>query len=100
MAKRCIFTQKSVMSGNNVSHAQNKTRRTFLPNMQKISFISDLLDCKFRFRLPVSTIRSIEKNGGIDNYILKLSNKDNAIDPKILQVKKRLVKKLAAVKAA
>ncbi len=70
MARRCDFTGKGVQSGNNVSHANNRTRRRFLPNMQKASLLSDALGETIQLRLSTRAIRTIEKRGGLDAYLL------------------------------
>ncbi len=73
MARRCDFTGKGVQTGNNVSHAHNKTRRRFLPNMQVVSFQSDLLGQQIQVRVSAAAIRTIEKRGGLDAYLLSTS---------------------------
>ena len=70
MARRCEFTGKDVLSGNNVSHANNKTRRRFLPNLQEVSLMSDVLGTTIKVRLSTRAIRTVEKRGGIDAYLL------------------------------
>ncbi|MCW8085980.1 50S ribosomal protein L28 [Sabulicella glaciei] len=70
MARRCGITGKGVMSGNNVSHANNKTRRRFLPNLQEQSFFSDVLGTSIQLRLSANGIRTIEHNGGLDAFLL------------------------------
>lgn len=70
MARRCDFTGKGVQTGNNVSHANNRTRRRFLPNMQVVSFMSEALGEQIQVRLSVSAVRTIEKRGGLDAYLL------------------------------
>src|SRR4051794_41931669 len=70
MSRRCQFTGKGVQSGNNVSHANNKTRRRFLPNMQHTSLMSDVLGTAVRVRLTTHAIRTIEHNGGLDAFLL------------------------------
>ena len=70
MARRCDFTGKGVQTGNNVSHANNKTRRRFLPNMQNASLMSDALGGPVRLRLSTRAIRTIEKRGGLDAFLL------------------------------
>jgi large subunit ribosomal protein L28 len=70
MARRCDLSGKGVMTGNNVSHANNKTRRRYLPNLQETAMLSDALGQMVRLRLATSTIRTIEHNGGLDAYIL------------------------------
>jgi len=74
MARKCALTGRGVMTGNNVSHAHNKTRRRFLPNLQDISLMSDALSQPVRMRVCASTIRTVEHNGGLDAYLLNTSN--------------------------
>ena len=74
MSRRCDLTGKGVQAGNNVSHAHNKTRRRFLPNLQETSLLSDALGRLVRLKLSTRAIRSIEHNGGLDAYLLKTSN--------------------------
>ena len=70
MARRCGITGKGVLTGNNVSHANNKTRRRFLPNLQETSFWSDVLAAQVQMRLTTNGIRTIEHNGGLDSFLL------------------------------
>ena len=70
MSRRCSMTGKGVMTGNNVSHAHNKTRRRFLPNLQNTSLLSDALGRVVRLKLSVRAIRTIECKGGLDAYLL------------------------------
>ena len=70
MSRRCQITGKGVLSGNNVSHANNRTRRRFLPNLQDASLLSDVLGQAVRMRLSTRAIRTIEQKGGIDAYLL------------------------------
>ena len=74
MARKCALTGRGVQTGNNVSHAHNKTRRRFLPNLQDISLLSDALGTTVRLRLCASTIRTVEHNGDLDAYLLGTSN--------------------------
>ena len=69
MARRCGITGKGVLVGHNVSHANNKTKRRFLPNLQTTSLLSDALGHSIQLRLTPSAIRTIEKNGGLDAYL-------------------------------
>ena len=71
MARRCELTGKGVMTGNNVSHANNRTRRRFLPNLQQASMLSESLGKTISLRVSASAIRTVEKTGGIDAYLLK-----------------------------
>jgi len=74
MARKCAISGKGVLTGNNVSHANNRTRRRFLPNLQTVSLISDALGVSVRLRLSTHAIRSIEVNGGLDAYLLSRAN--------------------------
>lgn len=75
MSRRCQFTGKGVQSGNNVSHANNKSRRRFLPNLQHTSLLSDILGTTIRVRLTTHAIRTIEHNGGLDAFLLGTANR-------------------------
>lgn len=90
MSRRCSISGKGVMAGNNVSHAHNKTRRRFLPNLQVVSLMSEVLDTPVQMRLATSTLRSIEKRGGLDAYLL--SAKDVDLAEEGLKIKRRIKK--------
>ncbi|TCS62949.1 50S ribosomal protein L28 [Varunaivibrio sulfuroxidans] len=96
MARRCALTGKGVQTGNNVSHAHNRTRRRFLPNLQVSSLMSESLGATVRLRLCAHTLRSIEHNGGLDGYLLGTSNLK--LSDEALKIKRRI--KRAQVKAA
>jgi large subunit ribosomal protein L28 len=101
MSRRCQITGKGVLSGNNVSHANNRTRRRFLPNLQDASLLSDVLGLAVRMRLSTRAIRTIEQKGGIDAYLLATPASRLTIDAKAL--KRRLLRaqaKRAASQAA
>ena len=98
MARRCDFSGKGVMAGNNVSHAHNKTRRRFLPNLQRASLMSEALGETVRLRLATASIRTIEKRGGVDAYLLSTPN--TKLGPKARQLKRRIEKALEAQPAA
>ena len=85
MAKRCQITGKTVMSGNNVSHANNRTRRRFLPNLQHASIQSDVLGRKVSLRLSTSAMRTIEKHGGLDAFLMQARNAELADEEKVLK---------------
>ena len=70
MTRKCDLTGKVVITGNNVSHAKNRTKRRFIPNLQNVSLYSDKLDKKIKFKVAISTLRTVEKNGGIDNFLI------------------------------
>jgi large subunit ribosomal protein L28 len=97
MARRCEVTGKGVQSGNNVSHANNKTRRRFLPNLHVVSLISEALGRDVTLRVSSHGLRSVEHNGGIDNWLLK--TKDELLSSPA-RVIKRKIKKALAAKAA
>ena len=97
MARRCDFTGKSVQTGNNVSHAKNRTKRRFLPNLQETSIYSDALDEMVRVRLTTSAIRTIEHNGGLDAYLL--GTVDRKLGPEALKLKRRIAKAKARAAA-
>ena len=90
MARRCAATGRGVQSGNNVSHANNKTRRRFLPNLHAVTLISDLLKQRIRLRLTSAGLRTVEKRGGIDAFLL--STPDAKLEPVALKIKRRLKK--------
>ena len=85
MAKRCQITSKTVMSGNKVSHANNRTRRRFLPNLQRASIQSDILGRKVSIRLSTSAMRTIEKHGGLDAFLMQARNAELADEAKALK---------------
>lgn len=97
MARKCALTGKGVQTGNNVSHAHNKTRRRFLPNLQATSVYSEALGQSLRLRVSTQTLRSIEHKGGIDAYLLDTRDVDLTTD--IRRIKRR-VKKALEAKAA
>ena len=97
MARRCQATGRGVQSGNNVSHANNKTRRRFLPNLHEVTLISDVLRQRVRLRLTSNGLRTVEKRGGIDAFLL--STADAKLEPAVLRIK-RLIKKVASAAAA
>jgi large subunit ribosomal protein L28 len=89
MARRCGITGKGVLSGNNVSHANNRSRRRYLPNMQNVTLLSAYIG-EVRMSIPVSTLRTIEKNGGIDDYLLLTGNSKLSVEA--LSLKKKILK--------
>ena len=89
MVKRCSITNKKPMSGNNVSHAINKTKRRFLPNLQNVSFFSEILGKKVRLKVSSKGIKTVEKKGGIDNYVI--TSKNSLLAPEIVKLKKLIV---------
>ncbi len=100
MARRCAITGKSVLYGHNVSHANNKTKRRFLPNLQKTTLLSDALGHLVSVRLTVNAIRTVEHNGGLDAYLLGVA--DARLPTEARRLKRRIEKALdkAGAKAA
>ena len=94
MSRICELTGKGRMIGNNVSHANNKTKRVFLPNLQNVTLMSEKLDRSFKFRVSTQGLRSVEHNGGLDNWLLKTS--DEKLSTNALKVKRELKKANAA----
>lgn len=90
MSRVCELTGKGPMVGNNVSHANNRTRRRFLPNLQDVTLGSDILDRRFTLRVSSSAMRSVDHRGGLDAYLTKA--KDNELSPKALKIKKDIAK--------
>ena len=97
MARRCGITGKGVLTGNNVSHANNKTRRRFLPNLQESSFWSDVLGTQIKMRLSTNGIRTIEHNGGLDSFLLGTPDRRLPVEAMTL---KRRIERAKAKKAA
>ena len=94
MSRTCAVTGKRPMAGNNVSHAHNKTRRRFLPNLQSKSLLSDTLGETIRFRVTTSAIRTVERQGGLDAYLL------NAPDTVLSLSAQRTKRKIARARAS
>ena len=93
MSRICELTGKGRQTGNNVSHANNKTKRLFLPNLQNVTLMSEALDRSIRFRVSANGLRSVEHVGGLDNWLLKSS--DTKLSARALKVKRELAKKQA-----
>ena len=91
MANKCELTGKMYQSGNNVSHAKNRTKRRFLPNIQNISFLSEKLGKRIQLKVATSTIRTVEKKGGLDEFLLNTSN--TKLPPVALKLKKIIISK-------
>jgi len=98
MARRCQITGKGVLTGNNVSHAHNKTRRRFLPNLQYASLMSEALGEMVRLRLTTSAIRTIDRNGGLDAYLL--STAVDKLPDEARRLRRRIEKAKARAEAA
>ncbi|WP_380057230.1 50S ribosomal protein L28 [Falsihalocynthiibacter sp. SS001] len=94
MARRCELTGKGPMTGNNVSHAKNRTRRRFLPNLNDVSLQSETLGRAFKFRISAAALRSVDHRGGLDAFLAKA--KDTELSDSALKVKKDIAKAQAA----
>ncbi len=97
MSRVCELTAKGRQVGNNVSHANNKTKRTFLPNLQNVTLISDALGRSVRLRVSMNGLRSVEHVGGLDNWLLK--TRDEQLSDRCVKLKKEITKKLAPAAA-
>lgn len=89
MSRVCEFTGKGPTVGHNVSHANNKTKRRFLPNLCNVTLASEKLDRNFRFRITAHALRSVDHVGGLDNFLLKA--KDDVLSDKARKVKRDIV---------
>ena len=97
MSRRCVITGKGVLTGNNVSHANNKSRRRFLPNLQESSFWSEILAAPVKLRLSTNGIRTVEHKGGLDSFLLGTPDRKLTVDAIVL---KRRLERAQAAKAA
>ena len=90
MSKVCEISGKKPMSGNNVSHANNRTKRRFIPNLQNVKLYSSNLQKYINLNITVRTMKTVEKNGGLDSYLIKTSNRNLA--DTALKIKKQILK--------
>jgi large subunit ribosomal protein L28 len=90
MSRRCELTGKGPMVGNNVSHANNKTKRRFLPNLTETALMSETLGRTFRLKVASSALRTVDHRGGLDAFLLKA--KDADLSDNALKIKKDIVK--------
>tara|TARA_B100000609_G_C17158421_1_gene404773 strand:+ start:720 stop:1004 length:285 start_codon:yes stop_codon:yes gene_type:complete len=90
MSKICEISGKRPMSGNNVSHANNRTKRRFIPNLQNVKLYSSILQKHINLSITIRTMKTVEKNGGLDSYLIKTSNKNLA--DTALKIKKQILK--------
>ena len=104
MAKKCELTGKNPMKGHNVSHANNKTKRKFLPNLKKVKFTSELLKRTLKITVSNAGVRSVDKKGSFDEFLKSVKNKN--LSPRLKKLKKNLLikspyqKKLVQPKSA
>jgi large subunit ribosomal protein L28 len=98
MSRICELTGKGRQVGHNVSHANNKTKRTFLPNLQDVTLMSDSLGRSVRLRVSMNGLRSVEHVGGLDNWLLK--SKDDVLSLRARRLKREIAKKQSEAEAA
>lgn len=91
MPRVCKVTGKKTMVGMNVSHSHRRTKRTFLPNLQKLSFHSDILGCDFSLRISTAGLRTLTKHGGLDAYVM--SKPISRLTDEMAVIKKAIEKK-------
>ncbi|SFU09403.1 50S ribosomal protein L28 [Sedimentitalea nanhaiensis] len=94
MSRRCELTGKGPMTGNNVSHAKNRTRRRFLPNLNDVTLQSEILGRGVKLRISASALRSVDHRGGLDAFLAKA--KDDELSTNALKVKKEIAKAASA----
>ena len=94
MTRRCELTGKGPMTGNNVSHAKNRTRRRFLPNLNDVTLMSDALGRSVKLRISAAALRSVDHRGGLDAFLAKA--KDADLSDNALKIKKEIAKAQAA----
>ena len=97
MARRCELTGKAVLTGNNVSHANNKSRRRFMPNLSQVTLISDALGQRVRLRITSHALRSVEHRGGLDKFLLAAH--DNELSLNARRLKRQIEKRTEAAAA-
>lgn len=93
MSRVCELTGKGPMSGNNVSHAKNRTRRRFLPNLNDVTLISDTLGRSFKLRISAAALRTVDHRGGLDQFLAKA--KDTELSTRAQKIKKDIAKAAA-----
>ena len=90
MSRVCELTGKGPMSGNNVSHAHNRTRRRFLPNLNDVTLVSESLGKSYKLRISANALRSVDHRGGLDAFLAKA--KDDELSANALKIKKEIAK--------
>ena len=98
MARRCELTGKAVLTGHNVSHANNKTNRRFLPNLCAVHLISDAMGQSYGFRISARALKSVEHRGGLDAFLIKARHEELSL--KARRIKRQIEKRLAAAAEA
>lgn len=95
MSRQCELTGKGPLSGNLRSHAENKTRRVFRPNLCDVTLISDTLGKKFRLKVSAHALKSVEHRGGLDSFLMSAGNDDLSL--RCRRIKRDIIKKKAEV---
>jgi large subunit ribosomal protein L28 len=95
MARRCDLTGKAAQTGHKVSHSNHKTKRRFLPNLCNVTMISDALGRSVRLRVSANALRTVDRRGGLDAFLM--TAKDAELAPRVLELKRQIAKKRAAV---
>ena len=98
MSRRCELTGKALLVGHNVSHANNKTKRIYRPNLQTLSLASEALGNSYSLRISMNALRSLDRSGGLDPFLMKA--RDSALSTRALRLKRAIAKKLADKPAA
>lgn len=93
MSRRCELTGKTPMVGNNVSHAKNRTKRRFLPNLNDVTLMSEALGRSFKFKVSAAALRTVDHRGGLDAFLAKA--KDDELSSRALKVKKDIAQAAA-----
>ncbi len=94
MARRCELTGKGVLTGNNVSHAKNRNRRRFLPNLCNVHLMSEAMGQSYRFKVSAAALKTVERRGGLDGFLQKAS--EAGLSLKAKRLKRQVVKRLVA----
>jgi large subunit ribosomal protein L28 len=94
MSRVCELTAKGPMSGNTVSHAKNRNRRRFLPNLNDVTLLSDVLGQSFSLRISAAALRTVDHRGGFDAFLAKAKNDE--LSARVLKIKKEVEKAQAA----
>src|SRR5580765_5176787 len=94
MSRRCELTAKGPLVGHKVSHSNIKTKRRFLPNLRNVTLISDTLGRRIRLRVSANALKTVDHRGGLDAFLLKA--KDDELAPRVLELKRQIVKKREA----
>jgi len=97
MSRRCELTGKGVLSGHNVSHANNKTKRVFRPNLQTVSLVSEALGNAYKLRISMNALRTVDRSGGLDPFLMNSS--ETMLSPRALRLKRAIARKLAHASA-